>query len=101
MKTNKDEAIEVINDLAKDLHNFVGAEIEVDYCEEFNGNLLCIKGKLTTDAIEHDSGNKIEGYWESFPYDYVTEWSFSGVVTVEDLESNLIETIDISDKDFE
>jgi hypothetical protein len=103
MKTNKDLAIEKIQELANDLQTYVGATIEIDEDIELEiGELyINIKGTITAESIDSAKEEYENGYLFFAGYCYVDDWSFYGAVTVQDEDLNILETIEISDKDFE
>ena len=103
MKNNKDLAIEKIQELANDLQTYVGATLKIDEDIEIERGQLYIniKGTITCDSIDSARDEYENGYLFFAGYCVVDGWSFDGVVTLQDEDLNILETIDISDKDFE
>ena len=103
MKTNKDLAVDKIKELANDLQTYAGATIEIDEDIELErGELyINIKGTITADSIDSAKDEYENGYLFFAGYCIVDDWSFDGTVTVQDEDLNILETIDIFDKDFE
>lgn len=102
MKTNKDLAIEKIQELTNDLQTYVGATLEIDEDIELERGerYINIKGTITAESIDSAKDEYENGYLLFAGYCDVDDWSFDGVVTVQDEDLNILETIDILDKDF-
>ena len=103
MKTNKNLAIEKIQELANDLQTYVGATLEIDEDIELEiGELFInIKGTITAESIDYAPDEYENGHLFFAGYCDVDDWSFDGTVTIQDEDLNILETIEISDKDFE
>ena len=103
MKTNKDLAIEKIQELANDLQTYVGATLEIDEDIELEigERYICIKGTITAESIDSAKDEYEGGHLFFAGYCIVDDWTFDGTVTVQDEDLNILETIDILDKDFE
>ena len=103
MKTNKDLAIEKIQELANDLQTYVGSTLEIDEDIELEiGELyINIKGTITAESIDSAKDEYEGGHLFFSGYCDVDDWTFDGTVTVQDEDLNILETIEIGDKDFE